>query len=54
MREFFGYKTLNIKEIHSSLFESLTKMRLEFPLYTRRSRFETLILFGLELLFGFN
>ena len=29
-------------------------MCLSFSLYTRRSIFETLILFGLELLFGLN
>ena len=41
--------------MHSYLFpKALTKTCLEFPLYTRRSRSETLILNGLELLFGLN
>ena len=35
-----------------SLWKVLLKMCLGFPLYTRRSRSETLILFGLELLLG--
>ena len=34
-RELFGYKTLNTKEAHSfSLWKSLLKMCLGFPLYT--------------------
>ena len=41
--------------MHSNLsLKSLIKMCLGFPLYTRRSRSETLILNGLELLFGLN
>ena len=35
-----------------SLWKSLLKTCLGFPLYTRRSRFETLILFEPELLLG--
>ena len=55
MRELFGYKTLDKKEAHSSLFEKPYEnvLRVSF-IYTRRSRSETLILFGLELLFGLN
>ena len=37
-----------------SLWKAFLKMCLGFPLYTRRSRSETLILNGLELLFGLN
>ena len=37
-----------------SLSKALIKTRLGFPLYTKRSRFETLILNGLELLFRLN
>ena len=47
MRELFRNKTL------LSL-KSLIKTCLGFPLYTGRSRLETLILNGLEQLFGFN
>ena len=55
MRELFGYKTLDTKEAHSSLSKkTLLKTCLEFPLYTKRNRYETLNLFGLELLFGLN
>ena len=55
MRELFRYKTLNTKEAHSSLFEKPYKnvLRVSF-IYTKRSRSETLILFGLELLFGLD
>ena len=53
MRELSGYKTLDKKEAYSSLSEKpFLKMCLGFPLYTRRSRSKTLILFGLELLLG--
>ena len=41
--------------MHSNLsLKNLIKMCLGFPLYTRRSRPKTLILNGLELLFGLN
>ena len=41
--------------MHSNLsLKSLLKTCLGFPLYTRKSRSETLILNGLELLFGLN
>ena len=55
----FGYKTLDLQKRHKmhfnlSLSKALIKTCLRFPLYTRRSRFETLILNGLELLFELN
>ena len=53
MREFVGYKTLDTKRgTLFSLRKALLKTCLGFPLYTRRSRSETLILNGIELLLG--
>ena len=42
MREFFGYKTLDTKDAHSSLsLKSLIKTCLGFPLYTSSVLLET-------------
>ena len=51
-RELFGYKTLDTKEAHFSLNKKPYKnvLRVSF-IYIRRSRFENLILNGLEQLF---
>ena len=53
MRELFLVQNPRYKKRHTFLsLKSLTKTCLGFPLYTRRSGFETLILNRLELCLG--
>ena len=54
MRELFEYKTLDTKEAHSFLSEKPYKNVFRVSFISRRSRSETLIFNGLELLFGLN
>ena len=52
LESFWVQNPRSTKEAHSSLSEKPFKNVLRVPLYTRRSRSETLILNGFELLFG--
>ena len=54
LESFWVQNPKSTKEAHSYLSKSLLKTCLRFSLYTRRSRPKTLILNGLELLFGLN
>ena len=54
LESFWVQNPKSTKEAHSYLSKGLLKTCLRFSLYTRRSRPKTLILNGLELLFGLN
>ena len=54
LESFWVQNPKSTKEAHSYHSKSLLKTCLRFSLYTRRSRPKTLILNGLELLFGLN
>ena len=54
LESFWVQNPKSTKEAHSYLSKSFLKTCLRFSLYTRRSRPKTLILNGLELLFGLN
>ena len=54
LESFWVQNPKSTKKAHSYLSKSLLKTCLRFSLYTRRSRPKTLILNGLEHLFGLN